>query len=127
MSAKPDRSSPADRHLWEFRWVRDLAILLVVVLLLSLVYSIRSITAPIVIGLGLAYVFNPLVNWASRWHRVPRWASTAAAMRAAIAAVLGIANYARPRLRDQIKGMIADLTKFLRTNETVKNSAEHRF
>ena len=121
MIAKPDRSSPADRHVWEFRWVRDLAILLVVLLLLWAAYSIRSITAPIVIGFGLAYVFNPLVNWASRWRGVPRWASTAAVMFAAAAAVIGLAVYTFPTLSDQIEAMVKALTKFLQTNDTVQS------
>ena len=121
MSSQKRESAPADRHLWEFRWVRDLAILLVVVLLLWAVYSIRSVTAPIVIGFGLAYVFNPLVNWASRWRKVPRWASTVAVMAAAAAAVLGVGAYVAPKLKVQITQMIADLSGFLEGNETIRS------
>ncbi|MBI1335328.1 MAG: AI-2E family transporter [Phycisphaera sp.] len=65
----------AGKHLWEFKWVRDLAVLAVVVGLCYAAYTIRQVTGPIVLGAALAYAFNPLVTWAHRRGKVPRWCS----------------------------------------------------
>jgi len=127
MTAKHSRSSKTeekpleDRHLWEIRPLRDLAILLVVVVLFWAVYSIRSVTAPIVIGFGLAYVFNPFVSWAWRWKKVPRWASTSAVMLAGLLAAVGVVLYAVPKLVSQAGDLIGDLTAFIRTNTTLRS------
>ena len=40
------------------------------------VYTARAVTTPILLGLVLAYIFNPLVTWLNRRVRCPRWAST---------------------------------------------------
>jgi predicted PurR-regulated permease PerM len=127
LSSQQDETSPtqpaptaADRHIWEFRWVRDLAILFVIVLLLALAYSIRSITAPIVVGFALAYVFNPLVNWASRWRRVPRAASTVAVMLAVILVVVGVGAYVREKLDTQVRDMVADVSKSISNSQAVQ-------
>ena len=101
--------------------MRDLAILLVVVVLLWAVYSIRSITAPIVVGFGLAYVFNPFVNWAWRWKKVPRWASTSAVMLAGLLAAAGVVVWAVPTLWWQARDLIGTLTKFIATNTTLRS------
>ena len=101
--------------------MRDLAILLVVVLLLWAVYSIRSITAPIVIGFGLAYVFNPFVSWAWRWKKVPRWVSTSAVMLAGLGTMAGVVTWASPKLAEQTRGLIGDVRKFIENNDTLQS------
>ncbi len=63
-------------HLWDYPWVRDLALIIGGVIVLWLVYTIRSVTAPILIGLGFAYIFNPMVTLVHRKLRWPRWVTT---------------------------------------------------
>ncbi len=74
---EPTGKTHQQLRLWEFPWVRDLLIVLAVLTVLALIYVIRSVTAPIVAGLALAYVFNPLVTALHRRWRWPRWLSTA--------------------------------------------------
>ena len=72
-------SKPSDittTHLWDYCWVRDLLFILAVLTVLWMAYSIRSITAPILIGFGFAYVFNPFVTWANHKIKWPRWLIT---------------------------------------------------
>lgn len=102
-----------DKHLWEFTWVRDLAILLVAVLILWLVYSIRAITAPIVVGFGLAYVFNPLLKWLHERYRVPRWAGAAGLIAALLLAASGLFMFTAPKLVAQAKALIGKLQVYV--------------
>lgn len=59
-------------HLWEIRWVRDLAIIAIAVLVFWAGYLLRGIITPVLIGLFLAYLFHPLITWAERRHHMPR-------------------------------------------------------
>ena len=89
-------------HLWECRWVRDLCALLIVALLLAAAYSVRAIVAPVLVGLVLAYVFNPLVTWAETRCKVPRWLSTAMLLLLCATAVVGVLLFVVPTLVQQI-------------------------
>jgi predicted PurR-regulated permease PerM len=74
--------------LWLQRWFQlllgSLVLLtvasLVVPWLLGLVYALRSVLLPLVIALGLAYIFNPVVTWANQKLRLPRSVGTAGVM-----------------------------------------------
>ncbi len=91
----------ANPHLWEYRWVRDLMLLVVVALLLAAAYAARAIVAPVLIGLVLAYVFNPVVTVGQVRLKVPRWTTTLALMGAGVVAVLVLMVSFYPTLRDQ--------------------------
>ncbi len=74
--------------LWMQRWFQitlgSLLLLAVASLalpwLLGLIYALRSVLLPLVIALGLAYIFNPLVSWMHHRLKLPRWAGTACVM-----------------------------------------------
>jgi predicted PurR-regulated permease PerM len=68
----PDRRA-VDRHLWEIVAVRDLLWILGILLLGWLGYVLRSILTPILLGLGFAYLFNPLITHLRRHWRIPRF------------------------------------------------------
>jgi predicted PurR-regulated permease PerM len=59
-------------HLWEIRAVRDLFWILVGIALLLLVYRLRDVFLPVLLGFSLAYLFNPLVEAAEEKLRLPR-------------------------------------------------------
>jgi len=88
----------ADRRLWEFRWVRDLVVLAVIVLVVVAAYSIRAILTPVLIGLALAYVCNPMIVWMHRRWRLPRWAGVSALLGGFVLVVLGLLLYLTPPL-----------------------------
>lgn len=55
---------PLDRYrLWEFQAVRDALVILVLVGLVWLGKALSLVTVPILMGLGLAYLIEPLVRW----------------------------------------------------------------
>ena len=51
-----------NRRLSEIRWVRDLAIVLGVLVIIWLAWEVRSVLTPVMIGFALAYAINPLVT-----------------------------------------------------------------
>ena len=106
----------SDPHLWEIRWVRDLAVLALVVLVLWAAYLTRSVTAPILIGLVLAYVFNPLITWSNDRCRLPRWAGATIIMVVVLVTFVGFVLWAVPLLINQIDellGKLADYFKYV--------------
>lgn len=62
----------ADRHLWEYRWFRDLGLLLGLVVVVWFLYTVQAIAVPVLIGFALAYAVNPVATWARRRLRIPR-------------------------------------------------------
>ncbi|MBX3301812.1 MAG: AI-2E family transporter [Nitrospira sp.] len=67
----PDRRA-VDRHLWEIVAVRDLFWILGILLFGWIGYVLQSILTPILLGLGFAYLFNPLITHMHRRWGVPR-------------------------------------------------------
>lgn len=95
--------------LWMQRWFQltlgSLLLLTVASLavpwVLGLVYALRSVLLPLIIALGLAYIFNPLVTWMHRRLKLPRWAGTSAVMLGAFWVVLILALVILPPLISQ--------------------------
>lgn len=102
-------------RLWEYRWVRDLCVLLIVAMLLVAAYSVRAIVAPVLIGLVLAYVFNPLVTWAETRCKVPRWLTTTMLMLVGITVVGGLLVFIVPELVNQIQHLITAVSGYAET------------
>jgi predicted PurR-regulated permease PerM len=103
-----------DKHLWEYKWVRDLAILLVVLLIVWAMYVTRSIMAPVVVGFGLAYVFNPLVKWAHDKHNMPHWGGALGVMGAAGLFVASLLLFVLPKLWEQGGMLVSSLHGYAR-------------
>lgn len=75
-SSTGGQSSPAAQpsrdltrmHLWQIQAVRDILLVTVVFFLIWLGYAMSSVTVPLLIGLLLAYLFEPLiVRICTRW------------------------------------------------------------
>lgn len=108
------RRPPEDRHLWEFAWVRDLLWITGALALVWLAYLARSILVPVLVGLALAYVFNPVVTWIHRrWHW-PRWAGTALVMAVALLVMANLAVLIVPSLVDQTGRLIQNAPRYAR-------------
>jgi len=99
-------------HLWDYRWVRDLMVILVIVLILWLLYTIRAVGAPIILGLGMAYVFNPVVTWAHVRIKWPRVLTTSVIMLVGLSILCCGILITTPPLIAQSKGVINTLRTF---------------
>ncbi len=113
---KPASSTPhADRHLWEYRWFRDAAILVVVALLILLVWWTRAILLPVVLGLALAYMANPLITYLQQRARLPRWLSTFGLLMVGLIALSGAVLYLLPRLLGQAYSLVQRVPTYVQT------------
>jgi len=58
------------RHIWQIQPVRDLLVIGCIVVLLYLGYVLSAVTVPLLIALGLAYLFEPVIARLTRGTRV---------------------------------------------------------
>ena len=59
---KNDLIVPTTRlHVWQIQAVRDVLFVGAVVFLVWIGYAMRAVTVPLLVALGLAYLFEPLV------------------------------------------------------------------
>lgn len=59
-------------HLWQIQPVRDVILIAGIVALAWLGYALSAVTVPLLLGLLIAYLFEPLVQWLSRFRWCPR-------------------------------------------------------
>ncbi len=65
----------AGMHVWRIQAVRDVLLIITVLAVLRLGYEMSAITVPLLVALGLAYLFEPVItSMQSRW----RWRRTTA-------------------------------------------------
>lgn len=103
---------PSNPHLWQIRWVRDLAVLTAALLVLWAAYLTRSVTAPILIGATLAYIFNPLITYADKKWRLPRWGGAAIILTIVLIAMIGFVALAVPSLAKQTDLLLDKLPRY---------------
>lgn len=106
MTTPPHAKPPSERRLWEFQWVRDLLWILGALALLWLIYTVRSIAAPVLIGLALAYAVNPIVNWLTRRLRMSRLIATSSILLLAFVVFVALMAYLVPLLFHQSTDLI---------------------
>jgi len=76
------------RYVWQRRWFQTMLAVLVVFLVLSyvvpgvlgLLYAVRSVLVPVLIGLALAYIMNPVLRFAQAKLHLGRLAGTVSLM-----------------------------------------------
>ena len=103
-----------NRHLWQFQWVRELIILVIIGLVAWLAYEIRAVLSPILIGLTLAYVVNPIVTWAHVKRRIPRWFTTSLILLASVFSLGMLALIITPRIVQQVAMLAGNLRAYTR-------------
>ena len=81
MSRKPEKHDDSIEegihtlHLWQIQALRDVMFIVTIVFIFWVGYAMRSITIPLLLALGLAYLFEPLIDWLGRrWGWSRRWA-----------------------------------------------------
>ena len=98
------RSSPkplADRHLWEIVPVSDVLVVGALLCFLWFGYVLRGVFTPILIGLGLAYLFNPVITASQTRWRVPRVVSTSVLVIVILIVVAGFIAWFGPLMVQQ--------------------------
>ncbi len=102
-----------DRHLWEYRWARDLLSILTAIAVVSLVYQVRAVLVPVLIGLGAAYVVNPLVTTAKDRWKIARSLTTTLLLATGLLVSIGLVLYIVPKLAYQFFSLLENLPPYL--------------
>jgi predicted PurR-regulated permease PerM len=101
------------KHLWEFRWVRDLIILGAIGVVLWVLFMARAILIPVLIGLVLAYIFNPIITWAHVKLKMPRWAATLILLVGLLGGATGLLLYLGPLAVGQASSLVNTTVKYV--------------
>ena len=99
-SAKPESEPKPERkarYVWQRLWFQWVLGTIVFFLFLSFVIppvyyllsKVSGILTPVLVGLGLAYIFNPLVTWGERRHGLPRPVSAGLMLGAVVILLVG--------------------------------------
>jgi predicted PurR-regulated permease PerM len=113
-SSQPPSSSPsADRHLWQLTPVRDAMILGGILVLMWVVYVLRSIFLPVLIGLVLAYLLAPVISYAHVHWRFPRPLTISLLLILLVTFVVGGIVTLGPLVMDQLVTLSHNLPEYV--------------
>jgi len=117
MDINPRSSSqpPADRHLWEIVPVFDLLVVGAVLFLLWFGYVLRGVFTPVLIGLGLAYLFNPVITKSQMRWRVPRVVSTSVLVIVILLVVAGFIAWFGPLTVEQVQTLAKKTPQYMQS------------
>lgn len=125
---KPQRSLP-ELHLWQIAAVRDAFWIGLGLAILLFTYYLRSIFTPVLIGLVLAYVFNPMIGHLERRWRIPRPITISVLLTFLLIILVGMVAWVVPMLVTQtvallghIPGYVMDLMRILERNHVIEHS-----
>jgi predicted PurR-regulated permease PerM len=91
----------SDRHIWEFAWVRDLVLLALLGLIVTVAVLASHLTIPFAMGITVAYAVQPVIARLHRW-RVPRWLTALLLVLALVGLTAAALTYVLPDLYDQV-------------------------
>ena len=77
-----------------------------------LLWVFRSILLPFVVGLALAYLLNPVVNWLQRWHVGRTWGSMIV-LALMIAVIAGLLLSLVPLVAQQVADLVGRLPSYV--------------
>lgn len=108
-------SEAVGRHLWEIVAIRDLFWIALVVALLWFGYYLRSIFTPVLIGLALAYVFNPLINYTEERWRLPRPVTILSLLAVLLLIGAGLIAWLGPIVTNQVVTLSQNLPHYVKS------------
>lgn len=114
-SGNANNSASTSSHLWEIKWVQDLFWITLGFGLLWFGYSFRSVFVPIMIGFGLAYTVNPLLQYGESRFKLPRPMTTGLIL-GAVVMVLSVAGlFAFPLLLGELQSLSDNAPDYVET------------
>lgn len=100
-------------YIWQRRWFQIMLASVVVFIVLAYVvpgaigalYAVRSVLVPVLVGLGLAYIVNPVLRFAGREAGIGRLAGTISIMLIALVVIATLMVTAVPLMYEQGKSL----------------------
>jgi predicted PurR-regulated permease PerM len=100
-------------HLWQITAVRDLMWLGLAVILGCFIYYLRGILLPLFLGLLLAYLFYPAINFANVRLRIPRPVTVIIILALSLAGMAIVSLWLLPPLVEQGVDFVQSLPEYL--------------
>lgn len=107
--------SENEKRLWDYPWVRDLALILALIFLLSLVASLQAILMPVFFAIMLAYLCDPLLVYAEKRWRWRRSLTAFLLIAVATLILLGLIIWLWPIVVKQLTRLGTKLPTYLQT------------
>jgi predicted PurR-regulated permease PerM len=106
-ASAPTPQEVSRRHLWQMQPVRDLVWIGLGLGLLALAWRAKDIVLPVLFGLLIAYLVDPLIELARRHWRLPRPLSAAALLALGLGALVATAIWIAPTVIEQGRSFVA--------------------
>ena len=106
-------NSDRSRHLWQIPVVRDVFWIALAATVLVVAHYLRDILIPILIALGLAYLFDPAIENAERRWRIPRLGTTLLLLVGLIIAAIILISLLGPILVSQVASLGKNLPAYI--------------
>lgn len=110
----PSRSV-VDLHLWQITPIRDAFWIGLGIAVLLFTYYLRSIFTPVLIGLMLAYIFNPMICYFEERWRVPRPVTISAILVLLVVLLVVLSVWVIPTLMSEAFSLLSNIPKYVRT------------
>jgi predicted PurR-regulated permease PerM len=111
---KNPQSPLFNRHLWEYTPVREIMGIGVIIGIFWMALLLRDILTPVLIGLLLAYLFSPFIEYASKKWGLPQLVSISFLLTVLLILGGGFVAWLAPVLMDQIINLGHDLPGYLK-------------
>jgi predicted PurR-regulated permease PerM len=108
-SGVPDSRGLARLHLWQIQGVRDVVLVAVVIAVVYMGYALRSVTVPLLVAFGLAYLVDPVVGALCRRFGLSRTAAVGVLMATAGVALVGVLAVMVPVVVGQSSSFVTSL------------------
>jgi len=118
MEKSPNKKSLSNKsgpHIWEITAVRDLFWAGLMVLIFIMAFYLRAILLPVFLGLLLAYLFNPTVNFSHKRLHFPKQLTIILILAAALALVIATSIWLVPPLIEQGTNLVRSLPDYWQT------------
>jgi predicted PurR-regulated permease PerM len=103
------RGGLARLHLWQIQGVRDVVLVALVIAVVYMGYALRSVTVPLLVAFGLAYLVEPVVQGLCRRFGLSRTAAVGALMATAGVALVAALAVMVPVVVGQSSSFVTSL------------------
>jgi predicted PurR-regulated permease PerM len=110
----PPRAA-ADRHIWQIVGIRDLLFFGLTVFLLWFGYYLRGVFTPVLVALMLAYLADPIIDYAEERLRLPRPISVAIVLVVLVLSLVGLGAWLGPLLIEQSQALAKKAPQYLQS------------
>jgi predicted PurR-regulated permease PerM len=108
-SSGDGRGGLARLHLWQIQGVRDVVLVALVIAVVYTGYALRSVTVPLLVAFGLAYLVEPVVQGLCRRFGLSRTAAVGALMATAGVALVAVLAVMVPVVVGQSSSFVTSL------------------